>query len=222
MRKIVVANWKQNKNLKEVKLWLKEFERLVSDERIEVDVVIAPSHPYVSVVSSFCGRFDFLYTSAQDVSVYTDGAHTGEVGAMQVIDYCGYCIVGHSERNEEKDIVYQKAVNCFENGIKPIICFVDYENIGSFYAPEAILVWEDPENISREGVFNPKDSSEIKGALVYMRRKAPGDTTILYGGSVNKGNTKDFAKIDDLDGVLVGSASLDPKHFYEIVEAFNS
>jgi len=220
MRKLIVANWKENKNLKEVRDWLNEFEKLIDGKRFNVDIVIAPSHSHVCEVSRFSRKYDFIYTSAQDVSAYIGGAHTGEVGVLQLVDYCDYCIVGHSERGEGRDVVYQKAAVCFESGIKPIVCFVDYKDAGSYYASKAVLAWEDPENISKRGVFNPKDPLEIEKAVKYMKKQLP-DAMILYGGSVNKDNSKNLAKISELDGVLIGSSSLDANHFYSILESFN-
>ena len=126
MKKVLVANWKQNMNLKETAAWLSEFNELVKDFKAEVEVIICPSAPYLEVVSKFAKDFDWVSVGSQDISSYENGAHTGDIGASQVTDYAQYCILGHSERGEERPLVAQKVEQALRGGLTPIIGFVEF------------------------------------------------------------------------------------------------
>ena len=154
MEKFVVANWKQNKNLSEVESWLEAFVDLNVGRIKDIVIVIGMSYPYLYRIN--LGGSSNVYTAAQNVSMHKNGAHTGEVGAKQLKDFCKFCIVGHSERSEDFETVQKKIDNCYSAGIIPIICFVNPNDAKKFYRQGALLAWEDPENISKEGVFNPK------------------------------------------------------------------
>ena len=213
--KLVIANWKMNMNLPETTGWLEEFTRMQKNDSLAVEVVIAPPFPYLGEVKS-----TGLSVGAQDVSALEKGAHTGEVGAFQIKDYCKYCIVGHSERKEDKAAVLKKRNACLKARIIPIVCFVDPADALDYYADGAVLAWEDPANISVGGNYKAKDPQEIDAEATFMKKSLPDNATLVYGGSVNRQNAKELANIVELDGVLVGNASLDPAHFMEIVEAF--
>jgi len=218
MEKFVVANWKQNKNLSEIEVWFKDFTSLVAGNLKNTVVVLGMSFPYL-----YKSNFDEggnVYIAAQDVSMYEGGAHTGEVGASQVRDFCKFCIVGHSERSESFDVVSKKVDNCYSADVIPIICFVNPDEVKKYYRQGALLAWEDPDNISKKGVFNPKSPENVQKTVNDIKSQLPSDAKILYGGSVNRQNASDLSKISELDGVLVGSASLDPAHFFEIIKAF--
>lgn len=220
MNKYVVANWKQNKTLTEVEEWIEDFDNLVGDRNFDkVKIVIAPSFPFLHIVKEFSDTKDFVYCSSQNVSQDEGGRHTGEVSASQIADYCDYCILGHSETGEQSDEVFKKGTLCLESGIDPIVCFVDKENPPVI--PEMILAWEDPENITKEdGVFIAKSSDSVSEGLKMIKEKTGVESVVLYGGSVNRENAEELSSIELLDGVLIGNASLDPQHFFDIVAAF--
>lgn len=220
MSKYVVANWKQNNTLDEVESWVEKFNELIKDKTFsKVKIIVAPSFPHLHKIKELAAPHDFLYCSAQNVSEETGGRHTGEVSAAQLADYSEYCILGHSETGEQGEKVFQKGTLCIEAGIDPIICFVDKDNPPEI--PGVILAWEDPENITKEdGVYNAKSSDSVREGLVKVKSKLGDDAKVLYGGSVNRQNASELSNIDELDGVLVGSASLDPEHFFAIVTAF--
>ncbi len=220
MSKYIIANWKQNKTLEEIENWIEEFSSLIEGKEFRnIKAIIAPSFPYLYKVKEFTDTKDFLYCAAQNVSKEEKGRHTGEVSAMQLVDYVEYCILGHSETGEKGEEVFHKGTLCLDAGISPIICFVDKENPPEI--PNMIVAWEDPENITKEdGVYNAKSTDLVKQGLMQIRSKIGNEEVVLYGGSVNSENAADLRSIEELDGVLVGSAGLDPKHFFDIVTAF--
>lgn len=213
-KSFVVANWKMNMNLSDVDLWVKEFTKLTSQKRFVSTIIIAPSNLYLHKLLEVSA----VVSASQDISLYDKGAHTGEAGAFQIKDFCKYSIIGHSERNEALDVVIKKRNLCLLNKILPIICFKDKNHVGDLNKDGCLLAWEDPENISVSGKYKPKDVHQIEAEIKDI--KALASIPVLYGGSVNRQNAGKLANINGLDGVLVGNASLDPSHFYEIIQAF--
>ena len=217
--KYVVANWKQNKTALDTANWLEIFGGLNRESPLDAAktcVIIAPSYPYISVVSAY----SYVCAAAQDVSPFDNGAHTASVGTVQLLDYCKYAIVGHSEVGNGLDLILRKRDKCLEAGITPMVCFSDIAHASQLFCDGALLVWEDPQNISADGRYAPKDIAEIKVDVAKVDSVTGGLLPVLYGGSVNRQNADDLANIPGLDGVFVGNASLDPQHFYEICKSF--
>ena len=187
-----------------------------------MEVIICPSAPYLEVVSKFAKDFDWVSVGSQDISSYENGAHTGDIGASQVTDYAQYCILGHSERGEERPLVAQKVEQALRGGLTPIIGFVEFAQLDGIKRANAILLWEDPGNISHDGVFTPMPVEEIAAGIEELREKANIEHGLLYGGSINRENAADLANLAGLDGGVVGGASLDPQHFFELVKAFGT
>ncbi len=160
-----------------------------------------------------------IYISGQDVSTSERGAKTGDVAAFQLRDYCKYCIVGHSERQESKADVLKKAQRCIEQGIVPIICFTNPKEAKEYVVEGAFMTWEDPDNISVDGVFKPKSNDQIIEGVNIIRSQVPVDAIVLYGGSVNADSIENLNAINEINGVLVGSASLKAQSFYNIANA---
>lgn len=206
--KYYIANWKMNMNESDIDNWTGSFKPNPPSEKI---IIIAPSLPYLVKIKGAGFR-----TCAQDVSTFNKGAHTGETGSFQLKDFCEYCLIGHSERKEGLDTVIQKRDICLDEGITPVVCFVNIEDADYLYKPGVILAWEDPENISVNGKYAPKNTAEIRTNINILKASLPDGTEVIYGGSVNRQNIAELANINGLDGVLVGNASLDPAHFYEI------
>lgn len=215
--KYVIGNWKQNMTLDQLSAWTEKFSKFLGQiDRKAVTVVICPPTPLLSKFKDLQSSIDL---GAQDVSQYSDGAHTGSVGVNQLKPLCKYSIVGHSERNEARGDVLEKAKRCFEAGIVPIICF---KSPSDFAITEgAIYALEDPQTISHEGVYRFKSQSELINFVNHARSFFGKAATLIYGGSVNSENADLISSVKELDGVLVGNASLNPKDFADIVRKFS-
>jgi len=221
MTKLIVGNWKQNKTLIDVESWLLQFEGLIKDIALgDTEVVICPPAPYLTQVSEFYGKYEGIHAGVQDVSEYVEGQHTGEISAQQDADFANFCIVGHSERGESRELALKKAKNCMLVGLVPIVCFVNGEELKLFDGLEAFYLWEDPATISKEGEFVPKSADAIADGIKQIKKEYNTGLGLLYGGSVNRNNVSDLAKIKELDGIVSGSASLDANHFFELISAF--
>lgn len=217
-KKLVVANWKQNKTLDEAIAWAEEFVKLWHRKSSPVLPIICPSVPFLLELAGIL-RPVGIALGVQDVSVFSDGAHTGYVGVNQVGDLVDYAIVGHSERGEDREVVVQKASMCLDAGITPIVCFKSPDQYKIIKG--AVYALEDPENISQGGVYRPKELTEVEELIVKARTYFGNESKIIYGGSVNDQNARELALIAELDGVLVGNASLNPSTFCAIVNKFS-
>jgi len=82
------------------------------------------------------------------------------------------------------------------------------------------MAWEDPQNISINGVYRSEDPAKISAIAKEIRKIVPPEAKLIYGGSVNERNVAAISRISELDGVLVGNASLDPEIFATIIRYF--
>ncbi len=212
--KFIIANWKMNMNLTSLTEWLEKFNELSKGEVFKSKVIIAPSFVHIPLVKE---KLHNVAVSAQDIDLEPKGAHTGSVGAEELVDFCTFCIVGHSERHEAQETVLKKRDACLEFGITPITCFVNPTDITKVQKGGTIVAWEDPANISVNGVYKPKDTVDIVKQFNYFNSLG---LSAIYGGSVSRQNAYELANISGLEGVLVGNASLDAQHFFDIVKAF--
>lgn len=244
-RKYICGNWKMNKTSSEAR----EFaEKINKFDFKNVDVLLAPS--FVSLESFRKNLSEKIEVSAQNLSQFDDGAFTGEVSTTMLKNIgVENVIIGHSERREKffesNEIVNTKVKKALADGLHVILCLgealevktenkeVDFvkdellksldgienlQNITIAYEP----IWaigtgktcsaEDAENMCREirDIIN-KNYGEISK-----------DIRILYGGSVKPSNAKEILSQDNIDGVLVGGASLDVEDFIEIIKAGES
>ncbi len=215
----IVANWKSHKSLAEAKEWMEEMSKYWR-ELSEREVVVAPPMPYLEQMSEYKKSLTGMKLACQDLSPFPFGAYTGAVAAAMVNDWCEYAIVGHSERRayfeEKHQQIANKVEQAREAGIKAIVC-VDRgyvkaqaaalgENIGE------IIAYEPLEAI---GTGLAQDPEEVKKVVAEIRLVAK-PKAILYGGSVNADNAREFLKIDGVDGLLVGGASLKAESFARI------
>ena len=162
----------------------------------------------------------------QNIHQLSNGAYTGEISAKMLADIgANYCLVGHSERRqffgETDDLIKAKAIQCQENGIIPIICvgesLEDYLNgltnkvvsqqLQSCL-PDLPNFWLAYEPLWAIGTGKTPTIGEIENVHTMLREYLPG-IILLYGGSVNASNAKEIFLINNVDGVLVGGASLD-------------
>ena len=207
--KYIIANWKMYFEYEEVEAWLRYFK---ADSKHEI--IIAPSFPFLNLVTKH-------KVAAQDISEHEEGSFTGSVSANQIVAYCKYCIVGHSEINDSLEVKIKKMDVCIANKITPIVCFKDLSELNSIEREGVLLVWEDPENISKNGEFEKVDLELTRKTYSDIRKLVSPTASVLYGGSVNRQNIQELVKMG-IDGVLVGHASIDPTHFVDIVRAFDN
>jgi triosephosphate isomerase len=244
MRKTIIAgNWKMNKTAEQAVLLVKELKGLCKDcERM---VIVCPPFTALYPVREEC-RGSKIKLGAQNMFFEKEGAYTGEISPLMLKELAEFVIIGHSERrhifNEGDEIINKKIKAALLQGLKPIFCVgetLDEREKGKTEGiiegqiknglkgiddiKEVIIAYEPVWAIGTGKNATPSQAEEvhvfIRGILesMYDKERA-GKIRILYGGSVKPSNAKELINKENIDGALVGGASLDAKSFYEIIK----
>ncbi len=231
MKPIIAGNWKLNCTIAEGKALAKDVAAHKADN---ATVIVSP--PFTAIHTA---KETGLKISGQDCSAHESGAHTGEISAHMLKDAgCQYVIVGHSERrtnhNESSKLVQQKAAAALKAGLTPIICIGETleqreqgvtldiltqqikESLPQDVASKVIVAYEPVWAIGTGKVASIEDINEAHNHLRSLTSK---ETPLLYGGSVKPDNAKEILSIENVNGALVGGASLKAESFLGIVKA---
>ncbi len=228
-KKLIVANWKSNKNPEEAVQWLEELKQKTENLALKTEnfeVVICPPFIDIPTLNNRLKVMSFKFqvkVGAQDVSPFDNGSYTGAVSAKQMQGLIDYCIVGHSERRknfgETTAMVASKISQLVSQKIKPIICAENQENIPdnlkSFSTDSAVIMFEPSSAISINGVFRAEDPAEVQKVITDWKATV-GNYQMLYGGSVNPENTKQLLEVR-AEGFVIGKASLSVDSFTGIL-----
>lgn len=239
---LIVANWKLNKTLDETRRFINDFVPLLKDTR-DIDVVIAP--PFTSLyVACLALKYTNIMLSAQDVFYEDKGAYTGEVSPGLLVDAgCSHVIVGHSERRQyfrETDEIINKKINASKrHNLTVIFCIGESlaeREQGRTYnilrgqlerglkqiTPQNLVIAYEP--VWAIGTGKTATPSQAQDAHKYIREwlvSYYGDEAeeirIIYGGSVTPENINSLMECNDVQGALVGGASLRADSFARIV-----
>lgn len=239
---IAAANWKMNGRTEAVTA----FAKALSAVKTHGEKVFAPPSVYLSAAQSQNTGFAL---SAQNVSENTDGAFTGEISTPMLKELdCQYVIVGHSERRaiygESDAVVFAKVKAAFDHGLTPILCIGETDEENQSGQTEAVLTTQlqsTIDGLSSEqkqqlviayepvwaiGTGRTPSNEDIQSIHEKIRSVfAQNDDTIaasvriLYGGSVKPANAKEIFALADVDGGLVGGASLTIESFEKIIKA---
>ncbi len=242
-RRLIVGNWKMNGSLHENARLLTAISAGWQSV-IEVDAVICPPFPYLAQTATMLSGSQ-LMTGAQTVSEFGQGAYTGEVSAGMLTDLdCKFVIIGHNERrrlqHETDRQVAEKFLRAQEAGLIPILCVGEsledrdkgmhlqtisrqlnavFDVVGSENLSTAVLAYEPVWAVGTGKTATPGQAEEVH---CFMRKQlgSLGESVrILYGGSVKAHNAKDLFALADIDGALLGGASLDADEFLAICKA---
>jgi len=232
--KIFVANWKLNGSFAFINAFLRDIKIDFTNQN-KACIIICPPYPYVKDLKS-----ENFFKGAQDCSIYSKGAFTGEISSEILKDLdCNFCIIGHSERrnlfNEENKQIYQKVSNCLNSKIIPILCVGETLEQKKKYQTKEILTEQIKKGIPSESnnekliiAYEPiwaigtgltpsvEDIDEIHN---FIKKDISGfeNYKVIYGGSVNSSNSKKILAIGNVDGVLVGGASINIEEFNKII-----
>ena len=236
-RPLIAGNWKMNLNhLEAIALTQKLAFSLPEKRLAEVEVVVLP--PFVdirSVQTLIDGDRLLLGYGAQDLSPYQSGAYTGDVsGPMLAKLGCQYVIVGHSERRQiygERDAqVAAKFAAARGAGLTPVLCVgetleereagkteeVVARQLGAVQFADGVLAYEPVWAIGTGRNATPEQAQAVHA---FLRKRLSEDTAILYGGSVKAQNAAAIFAMPDVDGGLIGGASLVAEDFLAILQA---
>ena len=214
----IVGNLKSYKTEAEAKEWLETFKKIneLPQNISQKEIIVCPSFTLLSLFNRFFKENNLpIKVGTQNVSPFPEGAYTGEVNAKQVKEFADYVLIGHSERRsnfkESDDMLLDKAKMSLEQGLIPIYCVQDKDTL----VPKgvSIVAYEPTFAIGSGNSDTPENADNIANFI-----KTKGNYQILYGGSVTPQNVKSFTDKENLSGVLVGGASLEPNEFIKIIQ----
>jgi len=218
-QKMIIANWKSNKTADEAQIWIEELGKSEFDFENR-EIIICPSFSLLSPLKIKIEKEGLpIKLGAQDISMFDQGAFTGEVNGEQIKEFADYVLVGHSERrshfSEQKEILAKKVEMAKKYNLIPIYFTPDENEV----VPQGvkIIVYEPPSAISTSlnpTIESPQEADRIAGLIKANHQEAK----ILYGGSVSSSNASEFLKTPNITGVVVGRASLSSESFLEIVK----
>jgi triosephosphate isomerase len=249
-RRILAGNWKMNKSLQEVEAFVLELEKEISgfkSESSSPEIFIAPPFPYLHYLQTNVSKFG-INIGAQNCANTENGAFTGEVSASILKSVgCNFVILGHSERRKyfsESDMeIGQKVKLALLNGMVPILCIgetlEERENADFFSilkkqlfvalndcsdSSSLIIAYEPVWAIGTGKTATPSQAQEvhlfIRQILAEKFGKIGKEVPILYGGSCNPSNAKELFSCPDIDGGLIGGASLKINDFLSLFRCF--
>ncbi len=244
MKKLIAGNWKMNGGLAANEALLRALLAQIGAPAAEV-AVCAPA-PYLAQMQSLLHGSAIAW-GAQDVSAHEQGAYTGEVSVTMLRDFgCRYAIVGHSERRQyhgETDaVVAAKAQRALAGGVTPIVCvgetLAEREDgqteavvrrqlaavihTVAHCTSEIVVAYEPVWAIGTGKTATPEQAQQVHAVLraqIAAATAHPERVRILYGGSMNAGNAASLLAQPDIDGGLIGGASLKAPDFLQIVAA---
>ncbi len=241
-RRIAAGNWKMHLDLVRALALARDLKEKLSG--IEgVEIIICPPFPFLIPIREIL-KGSPIKLGAQNMHFAEEGAFTGEVSPKMLSGICEYVILGHSERRhifgESDELIRKKVESALKFGLRPILCVgetleerdegrkfevverqmrsalegLDFEDLIIAYEP----VWA-------IGTGRPAGGSDAQEMACFIRGilgSRGGEVPVLYGGSVNSRNIAEFSRRPDIDGALVGGASLRAGEFAEIAREIAS
>ena len=246
---LIAGNWKMNKNPSETKEFMTAFKAMLPKGRWCDIALCVPAVCIPAAVRAI--RETRIGVGAENCNANPSGAYTGEIAANMLVDAgCKYVILGHSERRamgETDADINAKVKAALAEGLIPILCCgesleqresgiteewismqikCDLEGISEDSFRKVVIAYEPIWAIGTGKTATPEQAEEVCEHIRTVIRKLYGSklaraTTILYGGSMNDKNAFDLLAQPDIDGGLIGGASLVPEKFLKIIEAAN-
>ena len=245
-RRFIAGNWKMNKTSKEAIDFLRYIIPRVKDN--PQDIVIAAPFTSLCTMKAGLGDSRIML-AGQDIFYEDQGPYTGEISGQMLKEFADYVIIGHSERRkifrEDDDMINKKIRAALKSGLKVIFCLGESledrlkkktrrvvqaqfikgtQGLGPSDMKNIIIAYEPVWAIGTGKTATPQEAEDVHLLLRRLVEESFGspaskNNRIIYGGSVMPENTRELMQQPDIDGCLVGGASLDPKRFLKIIKA---
>ena len=239
---LIAGNWKMHGTAESARNLATQLgHHRFQDDAVEI--VVFPPLVHLSVVRDVLAHSS-VSIGAQNVSRFPNGAYTGEVSAEMLLDQgCKYVLVGHSERRailgESDQIVAEKFRAAQNAGLIPILCVGEslqqrqqdatfdvvakqisavIDLVGLEKVCQSVIAYEPVWAIGTGETASPEQAQDVHTVIRAQLGEAGRSTTLLYGGSVNKSNAAELFKQPDINGGLVGGASLEADEFLKIAQ----
>jgi len=243
---LIAGNWKMNKTATEARELIEEIDQAIG-QQTDVGVAVCPPFTALESCAKLLEDSNILL-GAQNMYPKAEGAFTGEISAVMLRDlFCSTVILGHSERREyfhETDsFINEKVIAALEGNLKPILCvgetleqreagetisIVDKQireglkGVSVDQAENLVVAYEPVWAIGTGKVATPEMAQEVHASIRKILGELFGETAqkirILYGGSMKPENASELLDQEDIDGGLIGGASLKAKSFIGLVE----
>jgi triosephosphate isomerase len=247
-RPLVAGNWKMHRTASDTKVLIEDIVKRVH-RVANIDLVVCPPFTSLAAAHETLGRHSILALGAQTMHSSKEGAFTGEISGPMLREFgVRYVILGHSERrqydNETNEKVAAKAIAAISYHLRPIVCVGEtlsqresgdteavidtqiHTSLAGFpvdQIEELVVAYEPVWAIGTGKVATPTQANQVHKQIRKLLVKMFGDPgaaiRIIYGGSVKPENAADLMAEPDIDGALVGGASLDARAFFDIIEA---
>ena len=246
MKRIIVGNWKMNKTIDEALSFVDEVKNRILDKD-DAEVIFCPPFTSLFSIARLLDNSSF-YLGAQNVHSEIEGAYTGEISVQMLKSVgVDYVILGHSERRKffgETDKFIRKKIDAvLKRGLKPIVCVGEtlderndgqtkevlkkqiengFNNLEGISGDSLMLAYEPIWAIGTGNTANEPQITKAHNSIRRIMHSLFGsngqNVPILYGGSVNMENAGSLINLDDVDGFLIGGASLNVESFCKIIE----
>jgi len=242
-RRLIVGNWKMNGNQQSNAELLAAIVAGWQGEH-SAEVVVCPPDPYLLPTFEKIAGSSILL-GAQNVGEFESGAYTGEVSAQMLKElHCTYVIIGHNERRrmqgETDEQVSQKFMAAQHAGLIPILCIGEsllqrengqqleiigrqlnavFSHVGRAAFANAVVAYEPVWAVGTGKTATPQQADEVHKFIRKQLGDLADEVRILYGGSVKANNAEQLFALNDIDGALLGGASLNAEEFLKICKA---
>ncbi len=239
-RSIIVGNWKMYlASMADAHILATSVRNGIEGLRTE-EIILCPPSIWLSEIAQIVGRGK-IQLGAQNMFYECEGAFTGETSPEMIKEMGKYVIVGHSERRKffgENDLdINEKTIAAVKAGLTPIVCVGENKKSEKISEPidqlkkaisslpktslsEIIVAYEPIWAITSKNAQNNAEPEYVAKVMTKLREYVHRDTPVIYGGSVKPGNIQEYAKRPEIDGVLVGSASVVAKDFIAICKSW--
>ncbi|MDA3802426.1 MAG: triose-phosphate isomerase [Patescibacteria group bacterium] len=238
MSKTIIANWKMNLSIKESLILANKIAKIKTDN----EIIVCPDFLSLNLINQKLKRKD-IYLGAQDCAAYSYGSYTGEVASQSIIESgAKYVIIGHSERRkyqkEDNEIINNKIKQALKVGLKVILCVGENLTEKKNKKTKSILktqlkgalkdvLKKELTNISIAyepiwaiGSGKTPEAEKVNETSIYIKDLIYNDfkkkVKVFYGGSIKASNSSEFLKYKQIDGLLIGGASLNYQEFSKI------